>query len=140
MDTKKWYYTVYCTGVLAYTDGKKSVKIEIAKNVFFTGWSESHLYHIIEISTIYDFHCIPITNIFWKFNFHWFFLTVYLGQFVTRGPAYSHPKNSIPQLIPVIHLPFTMLTPRVQITEVKYYSGRKKGEFTDKNSPYRQKN
>ena len=64
VDTKKWYYTVYCTGVLAYTDGKKSVKIEIAKNVFFTGWSESHLYHIIEISTIYDFHCIPITNIF----------------------------------------------------------------------------
>ena len=34
VDTKKWYYTVYCTGVLAYTDRKKSVKIEIAKNIF----------------------------------------------------------------------------------------------------------
>ena len=58
-------------------DRKKSVKIENSFTICFWG-GVKFIYHwmipyIFEMSTIYDFHSIPSTNICWIYNFPPFF-------------------------------------------------------------------
>ena len=86
--------------VHTYTDRKNPRKLK-----FVDGGEGKIIYNWrIEVSTIYDFHITPLTNIHWIFNFRWFFsnsvYTVHLNidnQFSSKTVCLSKTSKPEPE-------------------------------------------